>query len=68
MKIALQELGVRANAGSYVGDHPLDVLCAKSAGMDCAWLFRDWNDLPEMIPYQADYRINRITELLRIVG
>lgn len=67
MKIALRELGVRADASLYVGDHPLDVLCAKGAGMDCTWLFGDWDGLPDMIPYQADYRINQITELLRIV-
>lgn len=40
MKIALRELGVRANAGLYVGDHPLDVLCAKSA----KWTVRGYSE------------------------
>lgn len=67
MEIALRKLGVRVDVGLYLGDHPLDVLCVKGAGMNCAWLFEDWDGPPDIIPYQVDCRIKHVTELPRIV-
>ena len=42
MEIALKELDLQPQCCLYVGDHPLDVLCSKKAGMDCAWIIGDW--------------------------
>ena len=38
MHLALEGLRLPTNQCLYVGDHPLDVLCAKEAGMDVAWI------------------------------
>ena len=64
MGIALDKLGLEASECLYVGDHPFDVLCAKKAGMDCAWLAAQQAALPESVPYKEDYRINILAELL----
>lgn len=68
MEIALNELDLPAEACLYVVDHPLDVLCAKKAGMDCAWIIGDWDSMPELDAYREDYRINNMTELISIFG
>lgn len=67
MEIALEELGFKADSCLYVGDQPNDVLCSKQAGLDCVWIAPQDIELPSSIPYQADYRITRITELLKIL-
>ena len=64
MQIAMANLGLDAVDCVYVGDHPFDVLCAKSAGMDCVWLSSADAVLPADIPYSEDYRISRLEDLL----
>ena len=64
MQIAMVNLGLNAVDCVYVGDHPFDVLCAKSAGMDCVWLSSADAVLPADIPYNEDYRISRLEDLL----
>lgn len=66
MQIALDALCLKAAECLYVGDHPFDVLCAKKAGMDCAWLAVEQAVLPESVPYREDYRINTLSELLSL--
>ena len=68
MQIALDRLSLRASECLYVGDHPFDVLCAKKAGMDCAWLTAPDDVLPDSVPYKEDYRIGKLEELLFIRG
>ncbi len=67
MEIALERLGLKAEHCLYVGDQPNDVLCSKQAGLDCVWIAPKDIELPASIPYQADYRITKITELLKIL-
>ncbi|MDF2685535.1 MAG: hypothetical protein K0S55_716 [Clostridia bacterium] len=67
MQLALQELNLKAENCLYAGDHPLDVLCAKSAGLDCAWIAPADKKLPSDINYKEDYRICHVTELLKIL-
>lgn len=67
MEISLRELNLKAEQCLYVGDHPYDVLCSKQAGMDCAWLVKEYNTLPESIPYREDHRISSLTDLLSIL-
>lgn len=67
MEIVLKELDLPAESCLYVGDHPLDVLCSKQAGMDCAWITHADTKLHESIPYTEDYRIERVTQLLDIL-
>ena len=67
MEISLRELNLKAENCLYVGDHPYDVLCSKQAGMNCAWLVKEYSRLPESIPYKEDYRISSLTDLLSIL-
>jgi HAD superfamily hydrolase (TIGR01549 family) len=67
MQILLDELSLEAKKCLYVGDQPLDVLCSKQIGMDCAWLSADEIRLPKSIPYKEDYRISKISDLLDIL-
>ena len=69
MQIALENLSLSLNASSclYVGDHPFDVLCAKNAGTDCAWLTAPDNILPESVPYKEDYRIQKLQDLINFI-
>lgn len=64
---ALQRMGVRAERSLYVGDHPFDVLCAKHAGMDCAWIATEKMSLPEAMDVKEDYRISGVEDLLKIL-
>lgn len=67
MQIAFQQLGLKAEDCLYVGDQPNDVLCAKSAGMECAWITSMNSSIPEYIPYKEDFRITAIEELLNFI-
>ena len=67
MELAFKELDLSPEACLYVGDQPMDVLCAKQAGMDCAWITRVGIEMPGTIPFNADYRISNVTELLSIL-
>ena len=67
MEIVLEELNLKAENCLYVGDQPLDVLCSKQAGMDCAWIVTDESKLPKSIPYKEDYKISSLLDLLNIL-
>lgn len=67
MEIALERLGLNGEHCLYVGDQPNDVLCSKQSGLDCVWITPREIELPTSIPYQADYRITHIIELLNIL-
>lgn len=67
MEIALEALNLKAEKCLYVGDQPFDVLCSKQTGMDCAWIVTDESELPSSIPYQEDYRIRTLSDLLEIL-
>lgn len=67
MQIALKELSLEAKDCIYIGDQPMDVLCAKQIGMDCVWIAPEDYVLPESIPYREDYRIANILDLLNIL-
>ena len=64
MQIALENLSLDASVCLYVGDHPFDILCAKNAGMDCAWLTANDSVLPDGVPYKEDYKIQKLSDLL----
>jgi len=67
MEIALENLSLEASVCLYVGDHPFDVLCAKNAGIDCAWLTAPNNILPESVPHKEDYRIENLQDLIELI-
>lgn len=67
MHILLNELKLEAKSCLYIGDQPMDLLCSKEIGMDCAWIADKEYILPESIPYKEDYRINRLNDLLNIL-
>jgi haloacid dehalogenase superfamily, subfamily IA, variant 1 with third motif having Dx(3-4)D or Dx(3-4)E len=66
MQLALDDLLLKPDQCLYVGDQPLDVLCSKQIGMDCAWITKE-KLMPESIPYKEDYTISRLYELLNIL-
>ena len=67
MEIALEKMNLNASSCLYIGDHPFDVLCAKNAGIDCAWLTEINSVLPESVPYKEDYKIQKLNELLKCI-
>ena len=68
MEIALNEMRLSPEKCLYVGDHPFDVLCARRAGMDCAWLAPPQAKLPEGIGCEETMRGGSLSELLAMVG
>lgn len=52
----------------YVGDHPFDIMCAKKANMDIAWICNDNDSVPSSIPYKEDYRITSVKELVNLIN
>lgn len=67
MQIALNNLSLNADSCLYVGDHPFDVLCSKNAGMDCAWLAKPDDVLPEDVPHKEDYRVQHLNDLINCI-
>ena len=63
----LAKMNCEAKDCLYVGDHPFDVMGAKRAGMDVAWLNQIYEDLPEYISECPDYVIQNIGELTLIL-
>ncbi|NLG25943.1 MAG: HAD family hydrolase [Clostridiales bacterium] len=68
MRIALDALGAPPDRCLYVGDHPLDVLCAKLAGMDAAWIADEGDALPPDMPYAEDHRLPGVADLAALLG
>lgn len=67
MHLAMQRMAVSGERTLYVGDHPFDVLCAKHAGMDCAWIASKEMSLPHGMDVKEDYRIRGIEDILQIL-
>ncbi len=67
MELALEQLELPADQCLYVGDHPLDVLCAKAAGMDMAWIAPADEMLPADVPHRENYRISSVTEVTALL-
>ncbi len=66
--IACREVKTQPRESLYVGNEPSDVLCAKKAGMSAAWICDEEKALPDGVPYDPDYRIGSITDVLKITG
>ena len=67
MELVLSELDLSPESCLYVGDHQLDVLCSKQAGMACVWIARPETKLHDSIPFSEDYKIDKVTQLLDIL-
>jgi len=65
MFIACQQLGIQPEKALYVGDHPLDIWCAKRAGMAVAWLREPGDQLPGYIGYSPDIELDDLEELIQ---
>jgi putative hydrolase of the HAD superfamily len=68
MRIACREAKIQPGESLYVGDQPVDLLCAKKAGMSAAWICDEGKTLPDSVPYDPDYRIGSIKDVLQIAG
>lgn len=68
MEIALKRLQLSAANCLYVGDQRFDVLCAKKAGLDMAWIVsEDQNNESEKIGYKEDYRISSVLDIIELL-
>jgi putative hydrolase of the HAD superfamily len=67
MEMAVTGLKLSPAECLYIGDHPFDVLCAKRAGVGCAWIADAAASLPASVPFCEDYRIQALEELLTIL-
>ena len=60
---ACEQLGVNVDEAIYVGDHPFDVVCAKAAGVQAAWIpANEFMMLPPNTP-EPEFRLNSLSEL-----
>lgn len=67
IELALKELKLPATSCLYVGDQPLDILCAKSINVDVAWIAASDSVIPENIHYKEDYRIESVVDIFSIL-
>jgi len=66
---ALEELGrPRPRETIMIGDHIFDMMAAKSAGCDCAGVLTGASTRDELKKAGADYIINNLSELPRVMG
>ena len=66
MQLAMEAMQIQPAECLYVGDHPFDVLCARKAGMDVAWIASPQTQLPEGIGCSETYRIDSLNDLLSL--
>lgn len=67
MQVACEKLLVDPARCLYVGDHPFDVLCAKHAGLSCAWIAPKGVQLPREFDAREDFRIDSISKVLALL-
>jgi len=67
LQIACSSLKVNPRRSLYVGDHPLDVFCAKKAGMDVAWICEKSDMFPQQIHYKPDYRLSSVIHIKELI-
>lgn len=67
LQLACEKLGVPCAGSVYVGDHPFDVLCAHSAGMEAIWLPANrFMEIPDFIS-APEYTISSLAEAEKIL-
>lgn len=64
LHIACDRMNIFPSQTLYIGDHPMDVLCARLAGMPVAWLREAGDRIPEYLGCHADIELEDIQALL----
>lgn len=64
MLVALKHLQKSAEQCVYIGDHPFDFQCAKTAGIKAVWLNPNNSSIPKGVTTTPDYEIRSLEELL----
>ena len=67
MQLAVNQLNVLPGECLYVGDHLLDIECAKKSGLDMAWVCNDTIERPTDFMYKENFRINKVSDLLKFL-
>lgn len=68
LHLACQQLSLPCERALYIGDHPFDILCAHSAGMDIAWIPPNAHSaLPQSID-PPEYRLNSLADLIPLLA
>ena len=71
MQLAMEKLSKLPDDCIYVGDHPYDVQCAKSAGMGAIWLNVEKTNLPKEVTHKPDceiYSLDQLVGLFQVAG
>lgn len=68
MRIACDRAGVAPEQAVYIGDHPLDVLCARRIGMPVIWLTDPGQDMPAQLGVEPDRRATTIVQVPSLLG
>jgi HAD superfamily hydrolase (TIGR01549 family) len=66
--IACDRAGVSPNRAVYVGDQPLDVVCARRAGMPVVWVADPDRDMPPFLDAEPDRRAASIADVPALLG
>ncbi len=68
LRIACDRAGVMPERAVYVGDHPLDVLCARRAGMPVIWVTDPERDMPAELGVEPERRAAAIGQVPSLLG
>jgi FMN phosphatase YigB (HAD superfamily) len=68
LQIACRQMNICPVSALYLGDHPFDVLCASQAGMPVAWLREAGDHLPGFLNCRADFEIDSLEEVTRLIS
>ncbi len=66
LNISCKNLMVNPSQAIYIGDHPLDIVCAKNAGISIIWINHKIDRLMNSIA-QPDYEVNNLAEISEIL-
>jgi putative hydrolase of the HAD superfamily len=68
MRIACERAGVAPSRAVYVGDHPLDVVCSRRAGVPVIWITDPARSMPMELGAEPDLRAATIAEVPALLG
>jgi len=67
LKIALQALHLSASKAAMVGDHPMDILAGKRAGVRTVAVLASGTQVEAFEPFEPDLIVEQVTDLLPVL-
>jgi len=68
LALACEQARVSPARAVYVGDHPLDVVCARKAGLPVIWVTDSRRPMPPELGVEPDLRCAVVGEVPRLLG